>query len=440
MRRPNLDMKVFRDRRAALANMAQGAAIIIPSHPDYLRNNDVSHSYRQDTNFYYLTGFEESESVLVIRPGQTPETVLFVRPKDVVRETWDGFRYGPEGAEKEFGVDQAFLMSEFDQKIVELLKPVNKIYYRWNIDSEFDLKMLSFLERVRVAHGRGWNLLTVSDVNDLLGELRVIKSAHDVSIMRRACEISANAHVEAMKFVRPGVTERQVQGVLLGSFYMQGADREGYGSIVASGANATTLHYVFNDQVCQDGDLLLIDAGAEYQFYTGDITRTFPVNGKFTEPQRRVYDRVLELQKSLCQSVKPGMTIGEFQTRTIDELTQLMLDLKLLSGTHKQCVESAAYRRYYPHGVSHFLGMDVHDAGMYHDEDGQSRVLEPGIAFTIEPGLYIPADDQQAPEELRGIGIRIEDDVVVTASGCEVLTSGVPKDVSEMEEIIGRRN
>jgi Xaa-Pro aminopeptidase len=437
MRRSGYDMNVFKERRQMLANRAKGSAVIVCAHPEMIRNNDVHHSYRQDSNMFYLTGFEEPDSILVFRPGQTPETVLFVRPKDVERETWDGFRYGPEGAESEYKVDKAYLISDFDKMIVDLLKPVDRVYYKWNISREFDEQMLSILERVRSSMGRtGRGHLPVHDSGELIGEMRLIKSSYEIETMRKACEISALGHIEAMKFVRPGVNERQVHGVLVGSFLMQGATREGYGTIVASGAAATTLHYVFNDQPCREGDLLLIDAGAEYQYYTGDITRTFPVNGKFSAPQKKVYQAVLDIQKQLVANVKPGLLFKSMQERTIEALTDVMIDLGLLKGARQHLIETNAFKKYYMHGVGHWLGMDVHDAGL-HVVDGEPRKLEPGMAFTIEPGLYIPADDTTAPAEFRGIGIRIEDNIVVTPNGNENLTAKCPKEISEMEALIG---
>lgn len=438
MRRPAFDMSVFKERRQTLASRAKGSAIILPAHPEFIRNNDVDHRYRQDSNLFYMTGFEEPESILVFRPGQTPETVMFVRPKDIERETWDGFRYGPEATEREFNIDKCYLISDFDKMIVDLLKPVDRVYYRWNTSHEFDEKMLNVLERVRLSMGRsGRGALPVFDAVELIGEMRLIKTAYDVSIMRKACEISAQAHIEAMRFTRPGVTERQVHGVLVGSFYMQNAEREGYNTIVASGPAATTLHYVFNDQPCKDGDLLLIDAGAEYQYYTGDITRTFPVNGKFTAPQRRVYQAVLDIQKQLIKDVQPGLLFKSMQEKTIETLTDVMIELNLLKGSRQHLIDTGAYRKYYPHGVGHWLGLDVHDTGL-HIINGEPRKLEPGMAFTIEPGLYIPFDDMSAPEEFRGIGVRIEDNVVVTATGREVLTAQCPKEIDEMEAIIGK--
>lgn len=437
MRRPTIDVNTCRERRQALAPLAKGSAVIIPAHPECIRNHDVHFPYRQDSNLFYLTGFEEPESVLVFRPGQVPETILFVRPKDVFRETWDGFRYGPEAVEREFKIDKSYLISDFDQMIVDLLKPVERVYYRFNISRDFDERMLRILEEVRASQGRtGRGHLPVHDSWELIGELRLIKQPHDVSAIRKACEISAKAHVEAMKAVRPGMNEREVQGVVIGSFYRQGAAREGYNSIVATGANATTLHYVFNDQPLKDGDLLLIDAGAEYEYYTGDITRTFPVDGKFTAAQKRVYQGVLDLQKSLIAGVKPGLLFKSMQETTIEYLTDLMIELKLLTGTRAQLIESLAYKKYYPHGVGHWLGMDVHDVGL-HVLDGEPRRLEPGMVFTIEPGFYIPANDESAPEELRGIGIRIEDNVLVTPTGCENLTALAPKEVVDLEAIVG---
>lgn len=441
MRKPVDNMDVFARRRRLLAEKAKGGAVILASHPEYIRNNDVHHSYRQDTNLFYLTGWEEPDSIFVFRPGRTPETVMFVRPKDVERETWDGFRYGPAGCAQEFKIDKTYLIEEFEKEIVELLKPVDRLYYRFNMDLDFDRKFLGILESVKRSHGRsGRGHLPVLDSWELIGELRVIKTADDVEAMRKACSITARAHVDVMKATKPGKTERQLLGVFLGSIYNQNADREGYGSIVASGANACTLHYVFNDQVCRDGDLLLIDAGAEARYYTGDITRTYPVNGKFTAAQRKVYDRVLEVQKDLVAVSKPGLAFKALQETTIERLTDVMIDLGLIKVKRQEAIERLLFKKYYPHGVSHYLGMDVHDTGLYQTlgENMVSRNLEPGVAFTIEPGLYIPWDDKDAPEELRGIGVRIEDDIVVTSTGCENLTSEAPKEVSELEAIVGR--
>jgi Xaa-Pro aminopeptidase len=439
MRKPSFDMQVFKERRAQLGKITPvGSAVIVAAHPEYIRNNDVHHSYRPDSNLFYLTGFEEPEAIFVFRPGMKPESVLFVRTKDPLRETWDGFRYGPEGAERDFQVDKAYLLSDFDKQIVELLKPIDGIYHRWNIDREFDQRVLNLLNDVRLSQGRsGRGNMAVKDSWELIGELRLKKSPFEIETLRKAGAVSAEAQCEAMRFIKPGVSERQILGVVLGTMLLKGAQREGYGTIVASGPNATTLHYVFNDQMCNDGDLLLLDAGAECNYYTGDITRTFPVNGKYTEPQKRVYQGVLDVQKAVIEMIKPGLPFQKLQEFTIDRLTQLMIELKLLAGNKQKLIDSLDFKKYYPHGVSHFLGMDVHDVGTYLVK-GESRQLEVGMCFTVEPGLYIPFDDRTAPAELRGIGVRIEDDIIVTETGCEVLTSGVPKEIGETEALMAQ--
>ncbi len=442
MRRPQFDMTVFKERRAQLTKLLQsvapGSVVILPSHPEMIRNYDVDHRYRPDSTLFYMTGWEEPDSVFVFRPGQSPESVLFVRKKDPLRETWEGFRYGPEAAATEFGIDKTYLIEEFDKVIVELLKPADRLYYRFNIDSEFDHKMLSVLESWRMSLGRtGRGYLPIFDSWELIGDMRLRKSPHELEILRKACGISAEAHIDVMKATRPGLNERYLHGVFLGSVYQKGADREGYNSIVAGGAGATTLHYVFNDQQLKDGDLLLIDAGAEVEYYTGDITRTYPINGRFTDPQKRVYAKVLEVQKSIINMVKPGIQFAQLQETAISMLVDAMIDLKLLVGDKKKLIDSLEYKRYYPHGISHWLGMDVHDTGLYVHR-GESRVLESGMVFTVEPGLYIPANDTLAPSELRGIGVRIEDNVFVTATGCENMTELAPKEIQELESVIGK--
>jgi Xaa-Pro aminopeptidase len=436
MRKPTHDMNIFKQRRAKLATQAAGSAVIVPSHPELIRNHDVHYPHRQDSNLFYLTGFEEAEAILVFRPGLKPETVLFVRPKDELRETWDGFRYGASGTQTNFQVDQCYHIAEFDEKIVDLLKPVDRVYYRWNISREWDEKLLSVLDRVRLSAGRsGAGHLPVYDSWGLIGEQRLRKEDSEIANMREAARISAEAHCEAMRFVKPGVTETQVQGVLTGTAMLHGAQREGYYPIVASGASATTLHYNFNDQVCRDGDLLLIDAGYEKNYYTADITRTLPVNGKFSPAQRRVYEGVLNVQRTIINMIKPGVQFTKLQDTTIDLITELMIDLKLLSGSKQKLIESLEFKKYYMHGVSHWIGMDVHDVGQY-KRRGESVLLEERMAFTVEPGIYIPQNDTSAPAEYRGIGIRIEEDVVVTKNAVDVLTTGVPNDVDGIERVM----
>ncbi len=288
---------------------------------------------------------------------------MFVRRRDPERETWDGFRYGPEGCERDFKVDKAYPIDEFEKMAPQLLKEVDRVYYRLYKNQEVDHLMQSVLENAKQMQGRtGYGLLSIHDADTLLGEHRLVKSEYELTQQREACEISAQAHLAAMRFTRPGVTERQVQGVLTHHFFMKGSAREGYNHIVASGNSATTLHYNFNDQVCKDGDLLLIDAGAEYNYYTGDITRTFPVSGKFTDEQARVYEGVLKVQKQIIDFVKPGIVFKELHDMGTSLLTDLMLELGLLSGRKEDLIQALAQKKYYPHGIGHWLGMDVHDA------------------------------------------------------------------------------
>lgn len=438
MRKPNFDMQIFKRRRENLAKRCEGSAVIVSSHPEFIRNNDVQHPFRQDSHLFYLTGFEEPESVMVFRPGLTPEYVLFVRNRDPLRETWDGFRYGPEGTERNFLVDKAYPISELDTVLPKLLSEVERVYYRLFCNREFDAKLKTALEAVRVSQGRsGLGILPIWDSTELLGEMRIIKAKEEAEWLRKACEISAKSHIAAMKFTKPGVTECQLQGVLEGQFKMFGSPRTGYNTIVASGANATTLHYVFNDQVCGNGDLLLIDAGAEFNYYTGDITRTFPVNGKFTSAQKTFYEKVLKVQKAILQMIRPGMMFKKLQDTTIEMLTESMLELGLLKGALQHNIEHLNYKKYYPHGVSHWLGMDVHDVGLYKKNATSSRPLEVGMSFTVEPGLYVPIDDTSAPSEFRGLGVRIEDNILVTETGCENMTILAPKEIEEIERIVG---
>ncbi len=436
-RKPLVPIEIFKKRRAKLASQFKGAALILTANPEFERNHDAGYEYRQDTNFFYMTGFEEPESVFVFRPGCKPETTLFVRKRDPLRETWDGFRFGPEGAKKEFEMDSTHEISQLSTILPDLLKEVGQVYYRLRKDAHWDQEIMKAIEENKKNEGRsGKGLLAIHDPSVVIGEARLIKSEEEKQWMRKAGEISANAHVEAMKFVRPGVNERHVQGVIYNSFYQQNSPRVGYNAIVASGANACVLHYIFNDQECKDGDLLLIDAGAEYNYYSGDITRTFPVNGKYTTAQKQVYEKVLYVQKAILKMIKPGVLFEELQNTTIDMLTNALIELKLLKGKKEDLIASKEFRKYYMHGVSHWLGMDVHDAGLY-QVGGKSRALEPGMCFTVEPGLYIPADDATAPKEFRGIGIRIEDDIIVTEDGCEILTSKVPKEINEIEALMG---
>ncbi|MCB0340880.1 MAG: aminopeptidase P N-terminal domain-containing protein [Pseudobdellovibrionaceae bacterium] len=438
MRKSIYDMSVFKERRDRLAKLLNGAALVLPAHPEYVRNHDVHHSYRQDSNLFYLSGFEEPESVFVFRPGRSPETVLFVRDKNPLRETWDGFRYGPKLAQTEFGVDAAFIVDDFEKEAPALLRDVDVVYYSLFMNTDFDVRFRHVIETVKASWGRsGKGNLAIKDSVPLIGEMRVRKTPYEIEVMQKAADISAEAHIEVMKATRPGVSERALHGLFIKEIMERGAAREGYGTIVAGGNNATTLHYVFNDQPLKDGEIMLIDAGAEYHYYSGDITRSYPVSGKFNGAQKRVYQKVLDVQKRMVAMVKPGVTLKQLQETARNELIDVMIDEKLLKGSKDQIVEEKSYLAFYPHGVSHWLGMDVHDAGAY-EVNGESRQLEPGFCITVEPGLYVPAHLDNVPEELKGIGIRIEDNIVVTEDGHGNLTDRAPKEVDELEAIIGQ--
>lgn len=439
MRKPALDIEFFRARRRRVAQLIPNCALVLPAWPEYYRNADNHHVYRAESSLYYLTGFDEQESCLILRPGKTPESVLFVRRKNPERETWDGFRFGVEAAKEVFGMDQVYAIDEFDKVAPELLRGCERVYYSLFRNHEFDPvfgKAMIGIHGYRARYGLG--LPPIEDANALLGELRIRKTDEEAELMRRASVISAEAHVELMKAAKPGVTERALHGLFIKSVMERGAFGEAYGGIVATGNNATTLHYRFNESTLEAGQLVLIDCGAEYQFYSGDITRTFPVNGRFSGPQKRIYEKVLKVQKELIDMVKPGVAHLDLQKYTVERLTQVLIEERLIKGTVEDNIRNLTYAKYYPHGVSHLLGLDVHDLGALQVK-GHSRPMEPGWSLTIEPGLYFPAGDPQVPDELKGIGIRIEDDVLVTPDGAEVMTKGVPKEVEEIEALMGSR-
>lgn len=440
MRKPTMDMRMFKSRRETLAKKISGSALIVVSQPEAIRNSDVGHPYRQHSDLFYLTGFEEPDSILVFCPGQVPESVMFVRHRDPEKETWNGFRYGPEGAETYFGIDKAYTISEFEQKAPELLKAVDKVYYTLFVNSETDQRVKNvILAAKRLAGRTGRGLPPIYDASTLIGEERVIKSPAEIEILRSAADISASAHIAAMKFTRPGVNEREISAVFQHALLMGGCQRVGFETIVAAGNNATTLHYVFNDQVCQNNQLVLLDGGGEFNYYSGDITRTWPVNGKFTPVQKAFYQGVLNVQKNIIDMIRPGVPFQTLRDEAVNLLTELMMKLGLFTGRTEDIVRSGEYKKYYPHSVSHWLGMDVHDVGLYVDGN-DPRKLVPGMCLTVEPGLYIPEDAKDAPAELRGLGVRIEDDILVTEDGNENLTIKAPKEVADIEAIVGTRN
>jgi Xaa-Pro aminopeptidase len=421
-----------------MRRMEPDSVAIIPSAPEATRSNDTHYPYRQDSDFYYLTGFNEPESIAVITPSRDAEKfTLFVRPRDPEQETWVGRRAGVKGAKELHGADASFAVSEFRDKLAELLNGARNVYYRLGVNRELDEVLIKQLGEMRLRSRQFTAPDSITDPGLILGEMRLVKSDAEIELMQRAADIAAEAHVEAMKTVRPGMMEYEIEALIEYHFRKSGASAPAYGSIVGGGANATILHYVTNDAELRDGDLLLIDAGAEYQGYASDITRTFPVSGRFSEPQREIYEAVLAAQVACVEMVKPGVTMDDLNNRAIRMLTESMVRLGLLAGDVDKLIEEKTYRRFFMHGVGHFLGLDVHDAGRY-KLDGEARALTPGIVITVEPGLYIPADAEHVPDRFRGIGVRIEDDVLVTPEGHRVLTAKVPKGIEEIEKLMVR--
>jgi Xaa-Pro aminopeptidase len=423
-----------------MKRLGQDSVAIVSSAREAKRSNDTHYRFRQDSDFYYLTGFEEPEAIAVIAPGHKEHPyILFVRPRDPEREVWDGRRAGIEGAQSEYGADAAFSVAEFDEKLKDLLNGAESLYYRiGNGNPDLDEKVISHIRRMRSMGRRGVAPpQAIIDTGAILHEMRLIKSAEEIEIMQKAADIAAEGHREAMKAARPGMMEYEIEALIEYTFRRQGAAAPAYTSIVGGGANATVLHYVNNDAVLRDGDLLLIDAGAEYRGYASDITRTFPVNGRFTEAQRELYELVLESQMACIEMSRPGVSIDELHQRSVEILIEGMVRLGLLRGETAKLIEEEKYKQFYMHRLGHFLGMDVHDVGRYHEHD-ESRRVEPGMVMTVEPGLYVAPDTKDIPEKFLGLGIRIEDDILITDDGCRVLSSKAPKQVEEIEALMAR--
>ncbi len=432
------NLEFFKNRRDRLADlMKSNEAMILFSTPEYYRNGDVPHNHRQDSSLFYLTGFEEPESIFIFCPGQKFQSILFVQKKDPLKETWDGFLFGVDGAKEQFAMDAAYENSKFQTMALDLLLYADTVYTNAEYASQNGLKLNEILKKVQRKKGRsGLGLMSVSDSVNLMGPLRVKKTEEEIQILRKSCQISSEAHKAMMKAVRPGISERELHGLFLYEIMKHGAQREGYSAIVASGTHGTTLHYKTNHDICQDGELLLVDAGGEYNYLTADITRTYPVSKKFSSEQKDLYQRVLDVQKTMIAAVKPGAHFKLLNEKTISLLVDHMIDLKLFKQSKDQIISERLFTKYYPHSLGHFLGMDVHDVGAYFKADMSDPIsFEPGNVITIEPGLYIPKDDEQAPPELRGLGVRIEDDILITEQAFEVLTHDCPKEISDLEQM-----
>ena len=425
-----------RRRRQLMRLMGRDSIAILPAAPVRHRNNDVEYDFRQDSDFWYVTGFGEPESVAVLIPGrEQAEYILFVRDRDPARETWDGKRAGPAGAVRDFGADDAFPISDLDDILPGLLENRERVFYEMGMYADFDQRMVGWVNglRTQARNGRHPPQEFVA-LDHVLHDMRLFKSRVEVDVMRESARIASRAHVRAMRFCRPGRKEYEVMAELVHEFRRHNADTS-YHPIVGGGPNSCILHYHENNQTLNEGDLLLVDAGCEYQSYASDITRTFPVNGRFTPEQRAVYEVVLEANLAAIDKVRPGNHWNDPHNAAVHVVTQGLVKLGLLKGRVAKLEREGAYRRFFMHRTGHWLGMDVHDVGDYKVGD-EWRVLEPGMGMTIEPGIYIPAGSRGVPRRFHDIGIRIEDDVVVTKKGVEVLTSRAPKEADEIEALM----
>ncbi|MDP9554688.1 UNVERIFIED_ORG: Xaa-Pro aminopeptidase [Pseudomonas parafulva] len=426
-----------RRRKALMAQMVPNSIAILPAAAVAIRNRDVEHVYRQDSDFQYLSGFPEPEAVIALIPGREHgEYVMFCRERNPERELWDGLRAGQEGAVRDFGADDAFPIADIDEILPGLIEGRERVYSAMGSNPEFDRRLMDWINVIRSKARLGAqppNEFVALD--HLLHDMRLYKSAAEVKVMRTAAEISAKAHVRAMQACRPGLHEYSLEAELDYAFRQGGAKMPAYGSIVAAGRNGCILHYQQNDAPLKEGDLVLIDAGCEIDCYASDITRTFPVSGRFSSEQKAIYELVLSAQAAAFAEIAPGKHWNHAHEATVRVITEGLVELGLLKGDVQSLIESEAYRAFYMHRAGHWLGMDVHDVGDY-KVGGEWRVLEPGMALTVEPGIYIAADNESVAKKWRGIGIRIEDDVVVTRQGCEILTSGVPRTLAEIEALM----
>lgn len=428
----------FKQRRQTLMTRMGDGIAIIPTAPEAIRNRDSHYPYRFDSYFYYLTGFTEPEALLVLIAGTQPKTILFCRNKDMEREIWDGFRFGPDAVKTEFAFDEAYSIEQIDVLLPQLLANQPTLFYSLGADAVWDAKVTQWLNSVRMQARTGVSAPNnIVDVRQYVDVMRLVKSPFEIDLMRRSANIAAQAHNRAMQRAIPGKMEYEIEAEFLHEFYRQGAQAPAYTSIVAGGANACTLHYNANNCVLNDGDLLLIDAGSELHGYASDITRTFPVNGKFSGPQKTLYEIVLTAQLAAIEAAKPGNHWNAPHEAALDVLVQGFIDEELCHGSKEAVIETASYRQFYMHRTGHWLGLDVHDAGEYKTKAGDWAILEAGNVLTVEPGCYVrPADN--VPEHFWNIGIRIEDDVLITQQGNEVLTQAAIKSVADIENHMQR--
>jgi Xaa-Pro aminopeptidase len=428
---------VFAARRDRLREaMGPDAVAILIGARMVTRSNDTQFPFRQDSDFWYLTGFDHPNAIAVLRSDGGPEYTLFVEPRDPDAETWTGYRPGVEGARSDYGADEAFAREDFAKQLPELLAAAKRIHHVLGRDAALDARIVEICEGMRQRSRQGRvPPEAIVDPRGILHEMRLRKDPAELDVMRRAAAISFEGHREAARLAHPGVFEYELEAALEHGFRRRGARGPAYTTIVGSGANATVLHYVRNDQKLRDGELVLVDAGCELEGYASDVTRTYPIGGRFSGPGRAVYEVVRAAQEAALAICRPGITLPEIHELSVRRLVEGMVELGLLSGPVEELVAREAYRRFYMHQTSHWLGLDVHDAGAYRP-GGAPRRLEPGMVFTVEPGLYVSPSLHDVDARFRGIGVRIEDDVVVTAEGCEVLTSAIPKIPEDLEALV----
>ncbi|MBD3184262.1 M24 family metallopeptidase [Candidatus Poribacteria bacterium] len=422
---------MYKTRRDKFMSHLKDGAAIFGSAPG------CRHKYRQDSNFYYLTGFKEPESVCVLAP-EHPEHkfILFVRPKDKKQEIWTGKRAGVEAAVELYGADAAYKLDEIDKELPKYFEKIENIYYTLGSNENLDKMMLNILKKFR---GHRYDTLTgpvaIMDPAEVVHNMRAIKDEHEIDLMHKAAEISSYAHIEAMKAAKPGMYEYELQAIIEQTFLKNGADYPAYPTIAGTGTNATCLHYDENNCIIQDGDLILIDAGAEYMHYSGDITRTFPANGKFSDIQKELYDIVLKANMKAIEVIKPGVKFDEFHKKALDVLVDGLIEIGLLADDRDKIMEEKEYNKFYMHNTGHWIGLDTHDVGR-HKLGNEIRVFEPGMVVTVEPGLYVAEDMEDVDQKYRGLGIRIEDNVLVTEEGNEVTTYKTPKTIEDIESIM----
>lgn len=425
-------------RRTLMKSMKPNSILLFPSAQEIFRNSDSTYPFRQNSDFYYLTGFNEPESILALSPERVEgEYLLFNRENDPKREVWDGPRAGLEGARKCFHADQSFASGSFDDHLIELLADKENVYYPIGVNHRFDNTLMRVVNQLRSGVRRGVIApQKFIDVLPLIHEMRLFKSEAELALLQKAIDITERAHIHAIKACRPGMVEYELEAILLYEFCRQGARFPAYSSIVGSGKNSCVLHYVTNDKKIADGDVVLIDAGAEYQYYAADITRTFPANGKFSDSQRAIYELVLNAQTAAIAAIKPGVPFVEPQAIVIRILTQGLIELGILKGTLDELLEKEAYFNFYMHRAGHWLGLDVHDAGAYRLPSGQWRTFEPGMVLTVEPGLYIASTLADVDSQWHNIGVRIEDNIVVTQHGNNVMSKNIPKHIDDIEALM----